>query len=1293
MASPHPPTPPTTDLMSNSTFQAQHQKVEDDDEEQGEKFEFEDSDEGESTSNGSAVKDNSAGAAKETAEITNAKESQTSRNEDSAVKQPSANTLQRNNGMPPAGQEGYNADTALHSNSADVDVAETTKGEALSTEPSTSGELDPTWKTHTLSEGQPPPEPEAPAETESPEVIYDDVPFESLLSPDEENLIYEDVQKTEELAGADNGWSSSEFESYDEHSDTENKAAPTRSKLPPDVRRLKERCAKTKRELAMRLSGRDVTQIRQSYDTKVQQLMKAARNGTKDGIEKTKIAMMRKVSFLHKKDTLEETEDDAGYLDVNVSEYKHPPPQLSPMPEGLSSQQVVRRHILGSIVQSERSYLESLKRILQEYQKPLLEAEPRILSPRKIRPIFFRLREILQCHSMFQIALFSRVAEWDHAETIGDLFVASFSKSMVLNVYSDYVNNFTNAMALIKKACMSKPAFLEFLKKKQASSTDRITLYGLMVKPIQRFPQFILLLQDMLKNTPRGHPDRLPLQLALTELETLAEKLNEQKRVADQVAEIQQLARSVSDRSLSKLLNSEQKQLILCETLIETVYGEKGQVLKSKERKVFLLNDMLICANINVKGPPDISSLVPVGPKYAMKWSAPLLQVQVVEVGQENPQSKDTLFQHSGSKRLSSCGVQGKVFLGPPRLYQELQELQHDLSVVEEITLLMGTLQGAYQNLNTTVGQDWCLALQRLIRIKEEEIQCANKCRLRLLVPGKPDKSGRPVSFMVVFNTPSPLSKISWVNRLHLAKIAQREENLPGWFCAEDDGKTKAPFWCPLLACRVPVFSTKMQEQKLEAALHNPVQCALLGFSAASTSLPQGYLWVASGGDSTQGQVDIFSLNRPTPRPVKSFQVGAPVLCLEYVSEPSPPEEAEGGWRDSLARVGNTICVGLKDGSILVYGSVDTAAQCLLTFRNPAGCPVLCLKHSANFLFAGLSDGAVLVYCRKDGAELWDPASCQRVEVGSQPVRTLLALEDCVWASWANRVTVIEGSSLLTQSFEAHQDPAVSVAHMVRAGGGVWMAFSEGSSIRLFHTETLEHLQEINISTRSTFLDPGQKAVRVTSLLICQGLLWVGTAQGIIITLPVPKLEGIPKITGKGMTSLNAHNSSVDFLVATSSVLSPELLKRDSMTDGADSASGGEERLDSSSLESLQQPSDSPHRERRGKGVLLQYRLRSTAQLPGKVLTARPDEASDSSLESLEHSPEDGSIYELSDDPEVWVRGRPSAREGVRRDRVTSAAVISGGRGFRRLGTAGGAGAGGESSESTLMVWQLPLTV
>ncbi|MEQ2303805.1 hypothetical protein AMECASPLE_020549 [Ameca splendens] len=272
----------------------------------------------------------------------------------------------------------------------------------------------------------------------------------------------------------------------------------------------------------------------------------------------------------------------------------------------------------------------------------------------------------------------------------------------------------------------------------------------------------------------------------------------------------------------------------------------------------------------------------------------------------------------------------------------------------------------------------------------------------------------------------------------------------------------------------------------------------------------------------------------------------------------------------------------------------------------------------------------------------------------------------------------------------------VSVTHVACAGGGVWMAFSEGSSIRLFHTETLELLQEINISTRSMLQSTGQKNMRVTSLLICQGLLWVGTAQGLIITLPVPKLEGIPKITGKGMISLNAHCGPVDFLVATISTLSPDLLKRDSVGDGPDSACGGEDRSDTSSLESLQ-PSGCYKAEEKGKGrgVLLQYRLRSTSGLPGRPLTARGDEASDSSLESLEHSVEDGSIYELSDDPEMWVRGRPCERDAVRRDRVISAAVISGGKGFRRLkeGAAAGSRTSGDCLENILMVWQLPLTV
>lgn len=63
----------------------------------------------------------------------------------------------------------------------------------------------------------------------------------------------------------------------------------------------------------------------------------------------------------------------------------------------------------------------------QQYERPLSEMEPRVLSDRKLKVVFHRLREVLQCHLLFQMALASRVAEWDSVEMIGDVFVASVS--------------------------------------------------------------------------------------------------------------------------------------------------------------------------------------------------------------------------------------------------------------------------------------------------------------------------------------------------------------------------------------------------------------------------------------------------------------------------------------------------------------------------------------------------------------------------------------------------------------------------------------------------------------------------------------------------------------------------------------------------------------------------------------------------------------------------------------------------------------------------------------------------
>lgn len=73
-------------------------------------------------------------------------------------------------------------------------------------------------------------------------------------------------------------------------------------------------------------------------------------------------------------------------------------------------------------------------------------------------------------------------------------------------------------------------------------------------------------------------------------------------------------------------------------------------------------------------------------------------------------------------------------------------------------------------------------------------------------------------------------------------------------------------------------------------------------------------LQVVGGGEDSQGHIEIFSLNRPAPRPVKSLQVGSAVRCLEYVPAPSRTEDLEAGGPRAASVSAATICLGLDDG-------------------------------------------------------------------------------------------------------------------------------------------------------------------------------------------------------------------------------------------------------------------------------------------------------------------------------------------------------------------------------------------
>ncbi|XP_010877465.2 rho guanine nucleotide exchange factor 10 isoform X2 [Esox lucius] len=1102
------------------------------------------------------------------------------------------------------------------------------------------------------------------------EVIYDDVPREnsdSTTEPDE--MIYDDVEFGEEGCGSslDNGWSSSEFESYDEQSDGEGRGE---NGLPDAFMRGKPPQRKTH----------------------MQKLVKAARDGTKDGLEKTKAVVKKGRSFIKTKSFCNERkstcfEDEESELFIEV-ECLNMEPVLSPIPEGLSQQQVLRRCILGSILESEKNYLDALKRILEHYEKPLSEIEPRLLSDRKLKMTFYRIREILQCHALFQIALASRVAEWDSLEMIGDVFVASFSKSMVMDAYCEYVNNFSTAMAVVRKTCASKPSFLDFLKHRQETSSDRVTLYGLMMKPIQRFPQFILLLQDMLKNTPAGHSDRLPLQMALTELETLADKLNEKKREADQRCEIRHIAKAMNERYLNKLLSNGSRYLIRSDDMVETVYNERGEVIKTKERRLFLLNDVLMCATPNVRCSVEGSGNPPVGHKFLLKWSVPLSFVNVVEFGSSEEMADNSRFNpqpHSGEKVVINAKP-NKLYMGPGQLYQDLQNLIHDLSLVNQISSMIGSLKGNYQNVNPTVAQDWVSGLQRLILKKEEEIRAADRCRIQLQLPGKQDKSNRPTYFTAVFNTFSPAIKQSWISNLQMAKLALEEDNLQGWAFAEDDGNQIKKQKHPLLLRQMPVVMSKLQEFKVECAVHNPEPHINTESTADMPALGHGCVWVASCTNQ-MGQVAIVALQNSSPKVTECFNVESRILCMAHV--PIDQRTLENEERDpesSISLVGKasdtpTVCLGMEEGSIIVYKSSQRSKKVRLQhFFTPDKSTVTSLVHKRQFLYAGLVSGSVAIFSRaQDG--LWSPDSPKVLKLGVLPVKAMIAVEDHIWASSGGQVFIISTAThTVERQLEAHQEEGMVVSHMVVAGVGIWIAFSSGSTLRLFHTETLEHLQDINTATPVHNTLAGNQRVSVSSLLVCHGLLLVGTNLGVTVALSVPRLQGIPKVTGRGMVSFHAHHGPVKFLTMATAVCnrpsgtSPPSQPGD--TQDGETAQASPPPTTGSMPTSALAPGQ-------GRGVWLGEAGCTSMALQDSLSSSCGSLAL--SQGSLEHGPEDGAIYDLVNDPAHHQRGRR-----VQKVDISSLLVVSGGLGHRRVNKKTKQSRH-EETMSTIMVWQIPL--
>lgn len=87
---------------------------------------------------------------------------------------------------------------------------------------------------------------------------------------------------------------------------------------------------------------------------------------------------------------------------------------------------------------------------------------------------------------------------------------------------------------------------------------------------------------------------------------------------------------------------------------------------------------------------------------------------------------------------------------------------------------------------------------------------------------------------------------------------------------------------------------------------------------------------------------------------------------------------------------------------------------------------------------------------------------------------------------------------------------------MAVAGVGIWIAFTSGSTLRLFHTETLKHLQDVNIDAPVHSMLPGTPPGR----------------EGSSVTVPSTACRQVPQKEGEraadvqgtvGTAAANAH--------------------------------------------------------------------------------------------------------------------------------------------------------------------------
>ncbi|CAG9816038.1 unnamed protein product [Phaedon cochleariae] len=211
--------------------------------------------------------------------------------------------------------------------------------------------------------------------------------------------------------------------------------------------------------------------------------------------------------------------------------------------------------------------------------------------------------------------------------------------------------------------------------------------------------------------------------------------------------------------------------------------------------------------------------------------------------------------------------------------------------------------------------------------------------------------------------------------------------------------------------------------------------------------------------------------------------------------------------QEVMSSVLATMWMGDENGNIYVHSSVANWAQCLHTVKLKDS--ITAIVHINGRVVVALACGQIAIFKRNRDGE-WDLSQYYLVQIGVPyvSVRQLAVVGDKVWCGYKNKIHVLQPHDLkIIHTLEAHPRRESPVRQMAWLGEGVWVSIRLDSTLRLYHAHTYQHLQDVDIEPYvSKMLGTGKlgfSLVRITSLLISSNRLWIGTSNGVIISVPL----------------------------------------------------------------------------------------------------------------------------------------------------------------------------------------------